>query len=174
MRLNSVPVTPAPPRRPLATAVLTERRAVMVRPSFSTEIALAEGKLNRSGGRHSHGLHSAIEFLLFTLAEAAGCMDAVNLGILRRAAISVRPSRSFDFPYIDVAARRKRCVSRRQRRQNRGNTVTLCGQVRNPGRLWAAPENLAFPMRSVALASGRRKHIPKKRTPLFAAHDEEN
>src|SRR5271166_1123785 len=143
MRLRIVPVTPAPPPRPLATrsAALIERRAIIVRLSFSTEIALAEGKLNRPGGRHSHGLHSAIETLMICFR------------------------RPFDFPFIDAAPRRTRCARRRQRRQNRGNTVTLRGQMRNPDTR-AAPENLAS--REVHCSSaGQRKPIRQKGTPLL-------
>lgn len=60
MRLSRVPVTPAPPRRPLTTrsAALIERRAMIVRLSSSTEIALAKGGLNRPSVRYSHGAAS--------------------------------------------------------------------------------------------------------------------
>jgi hypothetical protein len=66
-----VPVTPAPPPSLFATrsAALLEPRAMIIRLSFSTEIALAEGRLNRPGVRHIHRLHSATELLLFALAE---------------------------------------------------------------------------------------------------------
>jgi hypothetical protein len=70
MRLSMVPVAPTAPLRPLTTrsAAQRERRDMIVRLSFSTEIG-ADRKLNRPDVRHTHGLHSAIELLLFALAE---------------------------------------------------------------------------------------------------------
>ncbi len=64
MRMSMVPVAPAPQPSPLATrsAALLEPRAMIGLPSFSTEIALPNGKLNRPDVRHIvHGLHSATD-----------------------------------------------------------------------------------------------------------------
>jgi hypothetical protein len=104
-----VSVTTTSPPRPLATrsATLLEPRDLIVRLSFSTEIALAEAKLNRSSVGHTHGLHSATELLLFALAE-----PSIFLSLTQRRTDALRQPRT--------------------RRQNRGNTVTLRGQPRNP------------------------------------------